>query len=259
MSTKIYNGYKIPKFSLDGLDSFCHSIREKSRLVIKELSIELHARYATIFYDSLMFNLELPNECNLKNSPLHNACLYISKEQREIRKTGLRNPGFDFSFCFTMYVLSDKILCYVFTENKKLFSMWESFPEVSEYGYWNNTDIPEHVTELEWSQRKKDWELAVNRVFLNLSGFTVECYNKAYEYNYEDQHRLRNYISSIDYRIDNIAHRLARSKTNIEIKSSEIMNYFQSDQYKQSVITERKFVEQKINRELTLEDLLREP
>ncbi len=30
---------------------------------------------------------------------------------------------------------------------------------VSEYGYWDNTDRPDYVTQMEWNKRKKAWDL----------------------------------------------------------------------------------------------------
>lgn len=38
---------------------------------------------------------------------------------------------------------------------------WNDLPEVEDYGYWDNTDLPEGVTEDEWEIRRQHWSKAL--------------------------------------------------------------------------------------------------
>jgi hypothetical protein len=54
---------------------------------------------------------------------------------------------------------SKKLLCLSYW--KVYDDVWTSIPEVSYYGYWDNSDPENGVTDAEWEQREKDWDAAL--------------------------------------------------------------------------------------------------
>jgi hypothetical protein len=49
------------------------------------------------------------------------------------------------------------------TGPQEAYDLVKNLPGAAEYGYWNNTDRPDHVTEQQWLEREAFW----NRVFPN--------------------------------------------------------------------------------------------
>ena len=49
----------------------------------------------------------------------------------------------------------------VFCDNKDLNEMVSNHPGLEYYGYWNNTDKPEDLTDEQWEQRRTDWDTAL--------------------------------------------------------------------------------------------------
>jgi len=55
--------------------------------------------------------------------------------------------------------------------------LWFAKDFVSEYGYWNNTDRPDHLTDEEWEDRAETWD-AMLPGSPAMSGFTAQCLPK---------------------------------------------------------------------------------
>ena len=72
------------------------------------------------------------------------------------------NSAVNFKSELALYPLIDKLLLIIYDgelaadllQNKDFCERYE----FSEYGYWNNVDKPENVSDQEWDQRKRDWE-----------------------------------------------------------------------------------------------------
>ena len=135
MSTKIYNGYALDITpNLLELRKFCTELR---------LRLE-HERYLQLrrIYS------------NSGREGLHTAF----EAMQAVKRTGLRDPIFDFTFELTVFPvftneLFERLLCMTFEDNRGLRRVWEDIPEVSYYGYWNNTDQPENISDIEWEKR----------------------------------------------------------------------------------------------------------
>lgn len=58
---------------------------------------------------------------------------------------------------------------------KGQFNLTKLIPELKAFGYWNNTDPPEEVTEEEWALRRDIWNKVIgDRFYLCESGFLFE-------------------------------------------------------------------------------------
>lgn len=160
MSTKIYNGYKMPK-SLDLLQDFMMDFREKGQeITIKNLT-KLTAGLTSYNVDRFFFGSL--DDVQLADCAISKVWRYIDDEYKKVRTTRQRNPLFDFECEISVLVPknSDKTLLMLFTEQKDLKELFESYEYIEEYYYWNNSDPLETVTEEEWEQRSKDWDAAL--------------------------------------------------------------------------------------------------
>lgn len=95
--------------------------------------------------------------------------------QKQIKTTGQRMPCCDTEFRVTIFPPHESSTFGIaYTEHEEWFDTWCTQPTVSEYGYWNNSDHPEHVTETEWEYRRKTWDRVVGNNPPAMCGFTID-------------------------------------------------------------------------------------
>ncbi len=84
--------------------------------------------------------------------------------QRKIKETQTRNPAYDFELNIVIFPESnrDRTLALVYGENKSFIECFTKHAKVEEYSWWNNCDKPDEVTDAEWDQREKDWQMVVD-------------------------------------------------------------------------------------------------
>lgn len=51
-----------------------------------------------------------------------------------------------------------RILALLYAEEPEFRTVWDALPDVESYGYWNNSDQPDDVTDDEWAERREVWE-----------------------------------------------------------------------------------------------------
>ena len=74
-----------------------------------------------------------------------------------------------------LFPLEDKILAMFFSQQNIFRDVWESFDQVEEYCYWNNTDKPEDISYEDWKIRGRDWDKALDYSSIpSESGLIVE-------------------------------------------------------------------------------------
>lgn len=164
MSTKIYNGYKLDGIGsigelqdlLDVFQAKCVSIaeRESKRMIVKE-SVSL--------YDEASLRMESALRKLGKDEPTFKNCIFkvvldFQNRAFDILKTNSRDPDIDWS-CEVVVLKFGMAMLY--TENEAMTKAWKSLPSVKPFPYWNNTDKPDHLTDKEWSQRSKQWDMAL--------------------------------------------------------------------------------------------------
>ena len=176
MSTKIFNGYKLPPLSFLELQEFVRGFQRQVREEGHNLYSKLLVDIATTHFDLATLG-KGPEDNDATAAYL--AWNEIAEKQRKIEKTGLRDPAFDFhcEICFIPF--EDCILAILFTEQQTYTEIWESLPEVESYGYWNNTDPPDDVTDEEWKEREKKWDEALGEFYIPATAaFTIQCLGK---------------------------------------------------------------------------------
>lgn len=184
MSTKIFNGYYIDKCSLYDLQSLSMNIRTQMEPVFErlyatkvlEIAISI-ADYAAMLDNGLYVRKDVGKEIlkaidDPKSSPLWSAKMIVDERSYKIERTQIRDMDYDFDCKITFVSIVDKILTMIFTEQKALQDVFESFSNVHRYGYWNNSDRPDDVSEEEWDQRAKDWDIVGIPAMVGLS---IQC------------------------------------------------------------------------------------
>jgi hypothetical protein len=173
MSTKIYSGFKAKNVGAKQLMCDLIDIQTEARKIANELSWNYQMFYAVTLFDKVSLGLaEAP-----KSSYLGEARAAQLTAQQESERTNERNREVDYSFSICVYpVKNNEFLGLWFTEwESKYTPLIKSKPWYQEYGYWNNTDKPEHLSNREWNKRRKDWEILRWGTPANECMLTLEC------------------------------------------------------------------------------------
>lgn len=163
MSTKIHNGYQLQnKTTFADLNLFCQKLGEqiskKREELVEQLFSDLFMNDIVSIFSGDYLYFE---KVNLKRNIVFCLSEICENEQNKIKTIGARNPRFDFDFEVVFIHSSQKILCLLYTEKREFVNIWESQPGVEEYGYWNNSDKPENLSEKDWDKREIDWDEAL--------------------------------------------------------------------------------------------------
>ena len=203
MSTKIYNGYKIKRMNLMQLSKFSGRVKADIKNIYKEYYGKLFTELMVSFYDKVQngstYNDILKDfkiETNVTDAYF---CAYtvIRHFNDKIKTTQERNPLFDFDTSIHILPVDNKILALLYTDNRDITKLWESYKEVSSYYYFDNTDKPERISDKNWEQRAIDWEKAMPTYVPNDFGFTLTC---DFTPNCLMWDEIKKYIPSDDFR-----------------------------------------------------------
>jgi len=138
MSTKIYYGYKIfvnQEDLMPFLVDFKNRIQDDVNTGIFTLSQILFA------YERIYELFGIANE-----------------EYAKIRKQLQRIYTDTIKWSIAIIPRKDYFLAILYFPNSAWIDEFEKDKRVEYYGYWNNSDKPEDITEEEWEQRRKEWE-----------------------------------------------------------------------------------------------------
>ena len=107
--------------------------------------------------------------------------LIISRKGRDdesfsvISNRLLFNHHADFSVSMSILPIHNKILMLPYAENDAFYKVLTENEYFEEYGYWNNTDPDENVSEEDWAERKRDWDEALEGIGIPAeNGFTIK-------------------------------------------------------------------------------------
>jgi hypothetical protein len=137
MSTKIYNGYKI-NLTGESLMKFLVSFHEEKIDPIIDEQILYFGKFR--LYLKKVFevfnNSDIPEDC----------------------EDLLERIIADLGYSIQLFPKDDYTLA-IFYGNKGYEKMFASLDDVEYWGYWNNTDPQEGISDEEWSEREEDWEV----------------------------------------------------------------------------------------------------
>lgn len=96
--------------------------------------------------------------------------------RRRVKTTGERDPFIDTEFSVSIIPAGRQTLGIVYTEQTPWFNAFVAHPGVEEYGYWDNTDGPDEVSEQEWEGRRRAWEVLKDGP-VSMQSFSIELVN----------------------------------------------------------------------------------
>lgn len=217
MSTKIFNGYILPHLSLGELHEFLLRFRSLISDKAQEGIDRLHASISTDIIDSLAIDgysiasgeAKQYHMIEGKVVPLTAAYCNVASRQREVEKTGLRDPAYDYSCSLSFCPADGGILALLFTEQNEFEEAWESMDEVTPFGYWDNTDEPNDITQEEWENRRRIWDKALGETGVPAHRFfEFDCIGKS-SISPSKASELVKYVPSRDDRINRVVRNIA--------------------------------------------------
>lgn len=81
------------------------------------------------------------------------------QNRRVVARDGGGDPAVDTDFTLSFIPCEGKTLGVAHVASNAWFAAWLEQPGVSYYGYWNNADSPDDVSEEEWARREADWQV----------------------------------------------------------------------------------------------------
>lgn len=168
MSTKIYTGYHLGNPTFFELNNLLNDYRKKVEEIMLGLYVEDFAKKTVEIVDGLSFG-------NLAHRPAENSIMSsvywdMVDQIRKGEASDSRLEGLDLTARVWVFPIDGAILAYVGTEHGEYLEAFGAMPGVKEYGYWDNSDKPDEVTEEEWGQREKDWGKALFKHTLSECG-----------------------------------------------------------------------------------------
>lgn len=180
MSTKLYDGILITE---PASWKIIREIRENIEQTFEQLNRKLTIEYFNEEYSQTILKKHCQdlgiyknsdNEENKDHGLYFNALQRYKKEKEDFFKDKLLCKIHIFEP--VAGANSEKTPAYVINNNEpEYLSNLLELPYIKEYGYWNNTDKPDELTEEEWDERRSDWNEVLDRSFLFTgTGFSID-------------------------------------------------------------------------------------
>lgn len=188
MSTKIYNGHKFKSY-MDLLElnerllELRKTYRKEIKAYTKKLFMNLVYFYEDLYsVDKSLYHTKMKqfgdfSEIGDSDKYLQviaaNVALNLTDKVEKAMQEPEYSPVFDISANLQIFPLRDKIL-FTFYGSHSLEQILETEPDIEEYHYQNQCDMPEDISEDEWEQRRIDWNMAIPSGIPAKNGFGVE-------------------------------------------------------------------------------------
>lgn len=241
MSTKIYNGLRIKYMSMQELIPFSKELRVQLEPIAKEEFLKSYTKMleaAIVFIqtgvqiDSCIHNYN--GLSALENPTFKDINRVIDKEIRQFIKanksaTTISESAseFDFDTSICVFPLSRKILAVPIYNNERLMKALLENENITAYGYWNNTDKPNNVSNKEWNTRKKDWDKALPGIgVLRENGFIFDLIDTmwdAYDFVYNVE-TIYPFLTDVNILISMVAKSKLLSEKYDEFRKEESAN-----------------------------------
>lgn len=158
MSTRIYQGVRLKTTSL-----------AKVQVIVEEFRPWVVAQ-AEARFDTFISNLEA------EGKSWREAYDIWQDRRRRIKTTGQRDPFIDTEFSLSILPSGRNMLGIVYTEQRPWLEAFYAHPGVEEYGYWDNTDGLEDVSEQAWEGRRRAWDVLKDGP-VSMQSFSIELVN----------------------------------------------------------------------------------
>tara|TARA_B100000073_G_scaffold347877_1_gene363761 strand:- start:2162 stop:2998 length:837 start_codon:yes stop_codon:yes gene_type:complete len=164
MSTKLEEGLRIKNIKEEEVIEKLNSLKPLFKEVLrKTIAKRISSEYFNMVDN--VFNNENPS------LPFDYAQNILKKEMESIKND---KNSIMFQYDFVIYVKqykSDVYLYPFYRELNDLNILMEKIPKLEDFGYWDNTDKPEKISESHWKKREKIWNTISNKYTFEESGF----------------------------------------------------------------------------------------
>lgn len=162
MSIKIYTAWRVP---LNRLTEAIPILHDQVYAKVQELYEILYSEIDWVKLEDI--NKERLDKCDpeyRENVLQHLAFDSIWKVISSARDTLYRMPGLDLNCWINIWIGPDNY-AYLIPGGEPTHNLkWEIPDWIEEYGYWNNTDPPDDITQEDWDQRYSDWDAVFKHV-----------------------------------------------------------------------------------------------
>lgn len=156
MSTKIYNGFKIDTGDISEVQSIFNGHQVALKEVTKEKIIEFLVKSAVEDFDKDIISKKNTGK---DNNYISQASREMDDRQREIKKTGYRDPEVDFGVEIAIFPFEGKFYGIYYSEQEEFYHNLLKQQKISEFSYYDNTDKPERISKKEWKERERVWDI----------------------------------------------------------------------------------------------------
>lgn len=168
MSTKLYEAYKLPKMEMNQFFSMVEKIKaEVNDLQLKIYKQSFIARalliydFKTIHPDAKVVYEKKSEDYSYRSEEMTGRGIMTSVMELEWRLAKRKDKMNMFYFHVDFMFYRGRIYAIPRTMNSDYTKIFKKHAKAEEYGYWNNTDHPEELTQAQWNAREKEW----NKVF----------------------------------------------------------------------------------------------
>jgi hypothetical protein len=158
MSTKIYNGARIVGHTLESFLVEVHRMRATFQEAAKDAMRQAVVNIASSDFDKQTLGLD---DTAPPCSYIGAAYIELMDRQFECQRTGQRNPFIDYQAEIVVFPVEGQLLAIPYIDNPTLRTLLASQSWWQDFGYWDNTDEEEGVSEADWEERERLWSLAM--------------------------------------------------------------------------------------------------
>lgn len=246
MSTKIYNGMKLPNMSVFELNEMYKILRSKLIPIAQQEYYKFVAKiyqaayvYVKLGVNICEYNIDMTNLPPKADSDeillfaKREACDIISKTRNAVLWSDAE-PDADFEVSLCVLPIPETILCIPCANNnelsKELHRILKEYFHVEEYGYWDNTDKPDELTDDEWDKRRDDWNKALPDALgvPRQNGFVIKLVDSEFDLTKRlggDPKFIMPYVES-----DEVLCKKAAKEHFVKEKYTEYVHDFESDE-----------------------------
>lgn len=249
MSTKIYNGYRLPVMSMPEFHAFSKRFLQEAEKTVVTMFEQVLVNCMVDMMDDVrvwredLFISTYLGEVQKKMkeppqtiggfkfiNPMRVAYQEILHRYHEIQRTSYRDPVVDFDCKVVFISVPDKknelqLVALLYTEQSELHKLWKAQPEVSYFGYWNGEDADKNASEEEWQERKELWDTVFpddKRVTPNEAGFTVEYTKGIPSLIDTNLQRLATMVPPLEQRALRVAEQLLMDEKYVKLKEEGV-------------------------------------
>jgi len=255
MSTKIYHGVKLTDVrTFKEAHAFAESLRPMIRAHVQSSKAEQIKSLACLLYDQYTANDTDPFDTkDSSRIPLLAATHRIMDFEREHGRE-------ESEYTISIAREGSHTLAIPFFPDNKVYEIFMAHPQVTAFGYWNNTDPEEGVSKKEWRLRERVWEKLFSISSIpSETMWVMRLYSTAYMI--PDDEFMKE-VPSVERRANHIADVISSERAALASGETEFKDHAAfrrvmaaAAKLKPDILTD---IEGKIDGNLTMEDLEKE-